>query len=323
MNPSLKQVVRMLAMVPYLQSNQGIPLVDLAREFKIRPAQAQRELEMMMLTGWGEFHGQLIDFDVSALEDEGVVHIRDAEFMSRPLRVSRSEAAALMVALRTLRQSAAGDQAEIIDSALAKLAEAAGTDPNPSVDVLLPEVDPAVQAAVAEALAQHRQLHMVYANDTRDEQSERTVDPHRAFTQDGHRYLSAWCHKAEAERLFRVDRIVAATVLDRPATTETAQRTRLEDLFPRGADLPAVVVDADPQARWMIEQYRMDVLEQRDDGSFRARLSGSDRSWLRRIVMRAGGHLRVVEPGDFATEVRDSARAALAAYDGTNREQGA
>lgn len=323
MNPSLKQVVRMLAMVPYLQSNQGIPLVELAREFKIRPAQAQRELEMMMLTGWGEFHGQLIDFDVSALEDDGVVHIRDAEFMPRPLRVSRSEAAALMVALRTLRQSAAGDQAEIIDSALAKLAEAAGTDLDPSVDVLLPAVDPEVQAAVAEALARKRRLHMVYANDTRDEQSERTVDPHRAFTQDGHRYLSAWCHKVEADRLFRVDRIVAATVLDESATTGTSTRTRLEDLFPRGAHLPSIVVEGDPQAEWMIEQYRMEVLERHEDGSFRARQSGSDPAWLRRIVMRAGGHLRVVEPADFAREVRDSARAALAAYDGAIPEQGA
>ena len=322
MNPSLKQVVRMLAMVPYLQSNQGIPLVELAREFKIRPAQAQRELEMMMLTGWGELHGELIDFDITALEDEGVVHIRDAEFMSRPLRVSRSEAAALMVALRTLRQSAAGDQAEIIDSALAKLAEAAGTDVDTSVDVLLPDVDPQVQAAVAEALAQGRQLHMVYANDTRDEQTERTVDPHRAFTQDGHRYLSAWCHRVEADRLFRVDRIVAARVLDEPVTTEGATRQRLEELFPRGSHLPSAIVEIEPGGAWVVEQYRGEVLEEREDGSIRARLSGSDESWLRRIIMRAGGRVRVVEPSGFAAGVRESARAALAAYDGVNREQG-
>jgi len=323
MNPSLKQVVRMLAMVPYLQSNQGIPLVELAREFKIRPAQAQRELEMMMMTGWGELHGELIDFDISALEEDGVVHIRDAEFMSRPLRVSRSEAAALMVALRTLRQSAAGDQAAIIDSALAKLAEASGTDVDTPVDVLLPEVDPAVQSAVAEALASKRQLHMVYANDTRDEQSERTVDPHRAFTQDGHRYLSAWCHKVEADRLFRVDRIVAARVLDAPVVADAGERQRLEDLFPRGKDLPTVTVEVEPGGEWVVEQYRMEVLEEREDGSVRARLSGTDESWLRRVVMRHGGHVRVVEPAHFAAQVRDSARAALAAYDGVNREQGA
>ncbi|MBA4608973.1 WYL domain-containing protein [Aeromicrobium sp. Marseille-Q0843] len=323
MNPSLKQVVRMLAMVPYLQSNQGIPLADLAREFKIKPAQAQRELEIMMLTGWGEYHGELIDFDVTALQDEGVVYIRDAEFMARPLRISRSEAAALMVALRTLRQSAAGDQAALIDSALAKLAEAAGTELDTPVDVLLPEVDPAVQAAVAEALAGKRQLHMVYANETRDEQTERVVDPHRAFTQDGHRYLSAWCHKVEADRLFRVDRIVAAAVLDAPVTTDADQRTRLEDLFPQGPHTPSVLVEIEPGADWLLGQYRMDVVEQRPDGAVRARLFGSDPAWLRRVVMRAGGRMRVVEPGEFSSEVRDAARSALAAYDGVTSDQGA
>ncbi|MFH7324473.1 helix-turn-helix transcriptional regulator [Aeromicrobium sp. JJY06] len=322
MNPSLKQVVRMLAMVPYLQSNQGIPLADLAREFKIKPAQAQRELEIMMLTGWGEYHGELIDFDVTALQDEGVVYIRDAEFMARPLRISRSEAAALMVALRTLRQSAAGDQAAVIDSALAKLGEAAGTPVDTPVDVLLPDVDPAVQTAVAEALAGKRQLHMVYATETRDEQTERVVDPHRAFTQDGHRYLSAWCHKVEADRLFRVDRIVAATVLEAPVTTDADERTRLEDLFPQGPDTPSVLVEIAPDAEWLFDQYRMDVVEERPDGSVRARLFGSDPTWLRRVVMRAGGRMRVVEPGGVADDVRGSARSALAAYDEGSPDQG-
>lgn len=313
----------MLAMVPYLQSNQGIPLAELAAEFNIRPAQAQRELEIMMLTGWGEFHGELIDFDMTALQDEGVVYIRDAEFMSRPLRVSRTEAAALIVALRTLRQSADGEQATVIDSALAKLAEAAGTEVDTPVEVLLPTVDPEVQSAVSAALAKERQLQMVYANDTRDEQTERVVDPHRAFTLDGNLYLSAWCHKAEAERLFRVDRIVAANVLDVPVSTAADTRTALEDLFPRSEDAPSVVVEIGSMDAWIVEQYRMEVLEQREDGSMRARLFGTDQSWLKRMVMRAGGRLTVVEPAAFAAQVRQSAAIALAAYDGDNPYQGA
>ncbi len=316
MNPSLKQVVRMLAMVPYLQSNQGIPLADLAREFHIKPAQAQRELDILMLTGWGELHGEIIDFDLSALEQDGVVHIRDAEFMPRPLRISRSEAAALMVALRTLRQAATEDQAAFIDSAQAKLAEAAGTDVDAAIDVRLPDLDAGVQSAVAAALAAGRQLEMVYANETRDEQARRVVDPHRVFTQDGNRYLSAWCHKAEADRLFRLDRVVAATVLDVPATTDTVARRLPEGLFAPGPDTPSVVVDLAPEARWLVGQYRMTVLSEQPDGSIRARLDGSDVGWLRRVVLRAGGRMSVVEPLEVAEEVRRAAAAALAAYDG-------
>lgn len=313
----------MLAMVPYLQSNQGIPLADLAREFRIKPAQAQRELKLMMLTGWGEYHGELIDFDLSALDDDGVVHIRDAEFMSRPLRVSRSEATALIVALRTLREAAAEEQAPYIDSALAKLSEAAGTDVDTVVEVRPPaNLDPQVQQAVATALASGRQLELVYANDTRDERTHRIVDPQRAFDQNGQRYLAAWCHRAEADRLFRLDRVVAATVLDARVTRHAPERTLSDGLFDRGPDTPSVLVDLQPGAGWMAEEYRMDILETHPDGSQRARLHGSDPAWLRRVVMRSAGRLSVVEPSELAELVRTAAASALAAYDEDTSDQG-
>lgn len=318
MNPSTKQVVRMLAMVPYLQSNQGIPLTDLAREFGIRPAQAQRELEIMMLTGRGEFHGDLIDFDLSALEQDGVVHIRDAEFMPRPLRVTRREAAALMVALRTLRQAAAAPEGEIIDSAMATLAEAAGTGTTAAIDVRLPEVDPKVNDAVAAALAHRRQLRMVYATESRDARTERVVDPHRVFTREGHRYLSAWCHTASADRLFRIDRIVEAEELDAPIGHD--HEAPLSDaLFEPSPAAPSAVVDLAPEARWLVGQYLMEVLEDLPGGGVRARIHGTDEDWLLRVVLRAAGRMRVVEPAALAERVGQAARSALAAYDGVTQ----
>jgi len=317
MNPSTKQVVRMLAMVPYLRTNQGIPVADLAREFNIRPAQAQRELRLLMLTGAGEFHGELIDFDLTALEDDGVVHIRDADFMPRPLRVTRNEAMALIVALQSLRQAATPEQAEFIDSVLVKLSEAAGTDLDAVVDVRPPtNVDPDVQVAVARALAGGCQLELVYTNEARDEQTSRVVDPHRSFDSGGHRYLTAWCHRAEDDRLFRLDRIVAAAVLEAPVTRTQSARALSDDLFRQGPDTPSAIVDLAPEARWLTREYRMDVLDENADGSLRALLHGSDLAWLRRVVLRAGGRMTVVEPAELAEQVQVAARAALAAYDG-------
>ena len=42
----------------------------------------------------------------------------------------------------------------------------------------------------------------------------RCVDPQSMVVRDGHTYLQAWCHKAQAERLFRLDRIVAVAMVD-------------------------------------------------------------------------------------------------------------
>lgn len=40
----------------------------------------------------------------------------------------------------------------------------------------------------------------------------RRIDPQTMVVRDGHTYLQAWCHKAQAERLFRLDRIIAVAV---------------------------------------------------------------------------------------------------------------
>lgn len=42
----------------------------------------------------------------------------------------------------------------------------------------------------------------------------RRIDPQTMVVRDGHTYLQAWCHKARAERLFRLDRIVAVAIPD-------------------------------------------------------------------------------------------------------------
>ena len=52
---------------------------------------------------------------------------------------------------------------------------------------------------------------------SRDETTERDVDPMRLARVEGHWYLEGWCHRAQDVRLFRVDRIEDLEVLDVPA----------------------------------------------------------------------------------------------------------
>mgnify|MGYP001261941196 CR=1 FL=1 len=46
--------------------------------------------------------------------------------------------------------------------------------------------------------------------DAADRTTERTVEPWQLVTGDEHSYLQAWCHSAGGERLFRLDRVLAA-----------------------------------------------------------------------------------------------------------------
>ena len=67
------------------------------------------------------------------------------------------------------------------------------------------------------AVERGRALRITYYTATRDETTERVVDPMRVLMVGGRAYLEAWCRRAEAVRLFRVDRIDALTELDEPA----------------------------------------------------------------------------------------------------------
>ncbi|WP_311210015.1 MULTISPECIES: WYL domain-containing protein [unclassified Aeromicrobium] len=316
-NRSAQQVVRMLALVPYLQGNDGVPVHDVAREFGVPPKQIRDDLRLLMFTGVGEYAGELIDVDLAALEGDDVIHIRDAEFLSRPLRLTADEGIALVAALRTLRASAAGPQLPIVDAALAKLETAvAGDTAVEAVDVHVAEVDPAIRDTVAAALADGRRLELDYATDSRDDVTTRQVDPQQLFARQGHTYLEAYCLRAEDVRFFRLDRITRAVDTGRAVERhDTTARDLGDELFSVSDQTPSAVLDLDPAAHWLTEYYQVEELGE-VDGRRRVRLYAGDEAWLRRLVLRNGGTVHVVEPRTLRGQVMDTARSALAAYDG-------
>ena len=52
-------------------------------------------------------------------------------------------------------------------------------------------------------------MEIDYFSFARDEMTTRVIDPWRVFHAFGAWYVAAWCHRADAERLFRVDRVRA------------------------------------------------------------------------------------------------------------------
>ncbi len=83
--------------------------------------------------------------------------------------------------------------------------------------------------------------------------TEREVDPWQLVTGDERSYLQAWCHASGGERLFRLDRILAAEVLDAPVTT---QRRPVADgrRTGRPASTARSRLSLDGRARWAAEQ---------------------------------------------------------------------
>jgi len=319
MSTAKDQVTRMLALVPYLRGNDGVPVAQVARDFGVPTRQIIKDLNVLWFCGLPEaVTGEMIDVDMDALRADGVVYIDNAEFLPRPVRLTNHEAAALVVALRTLRSSADDAELAAVDATLAKLESAAGDGAlaSSSVEVHVESVDPVTHRTLAAALREKRRVAMSYLVPSRDEETDREVDPMRLLTAEGRLYLEAWCYRADDVRLFRLDRIGAASILD-VATTSHADRQRdlSAGLFQPLEGGPSATLDLAPNARWIVEYYPTESTQERPDGTLRVVIRANDEQWLRRFVLRQGGQVRVVEPADLALRVSADARLALAAYD--------
>ena len=124
------QVQRLLALVPYLRENDGARVDEVAAEFGVRPKQIIADLKVLWFCGLpGAQMGDLIEIDIDAAEGEGVIHLNNADYLARPLRLAADEALALLTALRTLREVTAGHDRDAVDRAIAKLERARGRAP--------------------------------------------------------------------------------------------------------------------------------------------------------------------------------------------------
>lgn len=316
MRPSARDVQRRLALVPYLRSKQGVSVDEVAREFNVKPRVIRKDVEQLMMTGVGAHGGELIDIDLFAFEDDDRIYISNADFMTRPMRINGGEAAALIVALRALRDAAGHAHADVVDSALSKLQGAVGHQTPESVAVVVEPVDHDVLGAVRRALGAGRRLEIVYATASRDAVSTRQVDPIAMFVREGHEYLDAWCHSAEGQRFFRLDRIERAEVLDTPVESRTVVPRRGDaGFFSSGEGALQVELEITPAARWVVEYYDAEVLDDSGD-LWRVSLVAGDEAWVRRLALRAAGSIRVLAPDTVRSSVTEHVRSALAAYDG-------
>lgn len=305
---------RLLALVPYLLAHPGERLADVAAAFGVTEKQVRADLDLLWVCGLpGHGPGDLID--VSYAGDR--VTLSNADTIGRPLRLTADEALALIVALRALADLPGMHERAALDRALAKLEAAAGDAGAVSdrVSVVLESHERALTVART-ALEQHRRLHLVYHVPTRDETTERDVDPMRLLVVEGRGYLEGWCRRAEGMRLFRLDRVVDIRLLDEPAEppAEAEPRDIGGGLFLPSDDDLLVTLELGPRARWVADYYPCEHTAELPGGGCVVSLRTPDTRWVSRLALRLGPACRIVAPDGLAAEVAGLAAAALAAY---------
>ncbi|MFC7342715.1 helix-turn-helix transcriptional regulator [Saccharopolyspora griseoalba] len=313
MTSATQRLPRLLALVPYLLSRPGIPIVDAAADFGVTPQQLRKDLELLWMCGLpGYGPGDLIDLSFGS---DSITVTYDAG-MRRPLRLTASEATSLLVALRALAETPGVPDSDAVQRALAKVEHAVGRARPAGVVVGLggqDAADPEVRHAVQRAATGRQALRIRYYTASRDAISERTVDPMRLLLIDGRSYLEAWCRSARGVRMFRLDRIDHAVLLDEPASPPSeAEPTDVSaGLFQPAPGQLVAELELDPEARWVAEYYQVDEVVELDGGRARVRMRYADEAWMARLLLGLGGQVRVLSPEGLARDVRQRAAAAL------------
>ncbi len=323
------QVARLLTLVPFLHHRDRVRLADAADLLGTSPAQVLGDLKVLFMCGLpGGLPDDLIDVDLDAIESEeggpvsdGVITIENADYLARPLRLSPTEASAVMVALHTLRDVSPHDTQAIIDAVLAKLEAAASTaaaSRRIAVDARSGEVALiAMSDTLQRAADERRQVRLTYHVPARDELSERVVDPHGVVPHGRFHYLDAWCQTAGGDRLFRLDRITEAAVLDSPIATEPRPPREVDEGLLSGEAPPGGTIATlllQPMADWVPHYYPMQEVRPLADGVLEVDLPVADPRWLIRLLLRLAPHAAVVAPAEFTETFTATARETLALY---------
>jgi len=305
---------RMLLIVPYLVQHPGAALDDVAGLYGVQPAQLRRDLDLLFMSGLPPYGpGDLIDVEV---DEDDHIWITMADHFSRPLRLSRQEALAIMLRSAELLATPGLPEAPALASAVRKLRDALGPDTAGTDDAIATAEAgrPAEHlATLRRAAREHERLTIDYFAGSTGEWTTRDVEPEEVFSAMGNWYVAAWDVGADDERLFRADRIrsvASSGSTFEPRGLEGAGRA----LYTPTGEEVAVRIVLRPGARWVAEYYVTEHATELDDGSLDVTLPAARLGWVAGLLLRLGSDAEVLGPPEAVTAVFDLARDTLARY---------
>ncbi len=298
---------RVLALVPWILAHPGVTLDELATRFAVDRAQLERELELLPFCGLPPYTADRL-IDVIVLDGE--VEIRLAEYFDRPLRLAPSEGLALLAAGRSLLAVPGSDPSGPLATALDKLEAALGVRGKVAVSV----GDPDHLASLRDAVGAGEQVELEYYSFARDQMTTRIVDPWRVFHAFGAWYLAAWCHAADDERIFRVDRVRAVRRTGAPLSHPPVDDVAGDSVYSPRPDDTRVTLLLEPEAAWVVESYPHEAHDELADGRHRVTLAVSEQVWLERLLLTLGPSAQVESPAALRAVGAAAAARVLARY---------
>jgi len=303
---------RLLALLPWVAAHEGPTVEQVCDRFALSTEDLLSDVALVSMVGIPPYSpGDLFDIVVEG----GRVWVHLQPSFDRALRLTPEEALGLVAAGASLLAVPGADPNGPLARGIAKVAATLGVDADDAIDVDLGYASATVLAALQDASASRHRVRIDYYTHGRDEHTTRDVDPYRVYADHGQWYVVGFDHLRDDERLFRVDRVLSVEALD--DAFEPPDEVHSLGVFEARADDPRVVLELDPEARWVAEVYPVEQVEAVSEGGLRVTLAISARQWLERLLLRLGPRARLIEvTGDdeLANCAKNAAQRVLARY---------
>lgn len=313
--PRGDRLTRLLKMILVIQSHPGLSAEELAERCNVSVRQCYRDLSILQYAGVPVYH------------DHGYML---PGFKLKNISFNLEEALALIYGLKLMERQrgtvfqTSGIKEKLLSvlperlrSEIEELGQRVEVPVGPGADYTGKEE---IFKKLNDAVRKHEILQIEYYSFSRDEITEREVEPYQLVFNDGFWYLVGYCHHREDTRLFRVDRI--------RKMEPTGKHFVLPDNFDfesymgaawqmeRGEEFCFRVRFFGGAARFVRETqfHPSQLVEEKADGSiiFTAKACGM-RSVMR-WVLTFGAEAEVIEPPELRTMIKGELKEGVKRY---------
>jgi proteasome accessory factor C len=294
----LLRTARLLDLVPFLNTHQGIALKELAAHFDVSPTQMSADLMTLWMCGLpGYTPLELMDLEF----ESGFVTIRNAPTLAKPRTITFQEGVALLLGLDLVAASIPVERADLLKSVQSlreRLTKLLGVPIKLSV---VAATSGAVSTTIMQAIQSNGGLEIRYHSLYKDQISERSVMPIDLYDSNGQQYMRAFCFTANDYREFRVDRIESARATVVPAQVSANVVNQEKIAF----QITAKSHSRDVAERFAISDMPLETAIE---------LSSYSRQWIERSVMASGAAVIINSPLEIRAELVKKAQLMLNRY---------
>jgi proteasome accessory factor C len=297
----LEKAARLLDLVPYISTHQGVALSELAAEFGVSVSELLSDLNTLWMCGLpGYTPLELIDLEF----ESGYVSIRNAEILQKVRLLTKDELVILLVGLDLLIKSIDSKRSDLL-RAITELQMKIKTIIG-DIATIAPIVNSSYRAIVLNAIASRKNLQISYHSLIRDELTNREITPIELLVDHGYEVLQAYCHQVGAYRTFRLDSIAEIAI-------SGIQQPLIEQ--PKADEAFQLQISISKRIRSTLERFRITVSQDASakSGSYTAFSFSQD--WLIRSAMSTLAATEVLSPPASRVELARKCRKTLDLYE--------